>query len=134
MTDDVRTIDAERAEELMDVLGQVGGGVAVGRSRGTAPAAQINGDHGEAVCQPRHEPPPLEPVLRETVQEHQSGTTAPTDVVDAGAVRGRCLGDEITTQLRDFGLAAAISTMIFFMVAMLSLANLKIARVNKDIK
>ena len=35
---------------------------------------------------------------------------------------------------QNFGLAAAISTMIFFMVALLSLANLKIARVNRDIK
>jgi len=31
-------------------------------------------------------------------------------------------------------LAAAISTMIFFMVALLSLAHLKIARVNQDLK
>jgi len=35
---------------------------------------------------------------------------------------------------QNFGLAAAISTMIFFMVAMLSLAHLKIASVNKDLK
>jgi maltose/maltodextrin transport system permease protein len=35
---------------------------------------------------------------------------------------------------QNFGLAAAISTMIFFMVAMLSLAHLKIARVNRDLK
>ncbi len=35
---------------------------------------------------------------------------------------------------QNFGLAAAISTMIFFMVALLSLANLKIARVNQDLK
>lgn len=33
---------------------------------------------------------------------------------------------------QNFGLAAAISTMIFFMVALLSLAHLKIARVNHD--
>jgi maltose/maltodextrin transport system permease protein len=35
---------------------------------------------------------------------------------------------------QNFGLAAAISTMIFFMVALMSLANLRIARVNKDMK
>ena len=35
---------------------------------------------------------------------------------------------------QNFGLAAAISTMIFFMVALLSLAHLKIARVNQDLK
>ena len=35
---------------------------------------------------------------------------------------------------QNFGLAAAISTMIFFMVALLSLAHLKIAKVNRDIK
>jgi maltose/maltodextrin transport system permease protein len=35
---------------------------------------------------------------------------------------------------QNFGLAAAISTMIFFMVALLSLAHLKIMRVNQDIK
>jgi maltose/maltodextrin transport system permease protein len=35
---------------------------------------------------------------------------------------------------QNFGLAAAISTMIFFMVALMSLANLHIARVNKDMK
>ena len=35
---------------------------------------------------------------------------------------------------QNFGLAAAISTMIFFMVALLSLAHLKIARVNRDLK
>jgi len=35
---------------------------------------------------------------------------------------------------QNFGLAAAISTMIFFMVALLSLAHLRIARVNQDIK
>lgn len=35
---------------------------------------------------------------------------------------------------QNFGLAAAISTMIFFMVALLSLAHLKIASVNRDIK
>jgi maltose/maltodextrin transport system permease protein len=35
---------------------------------------------------------------------------------------------------QNFGLAAAISTMIFFMVALLSMAHLKIARVNEDIK
>lgn len=35
---------------------------------------------------------------------------------------------------QNFGLAAAISTMIFFMVALLSLAHLKIANVNKDLK
>ena len=33
---------------------------------------------------------------------------------------------------QNFGLAAAISTVIFFMVALLSMANLKIAKVNKD--
>lgn len=33
---------------------------------------------------------------------------------------------------QNFGLAAAISTMIFFMVALMSLANLKIARVNQE--
>jgi maltose/maltodextrin transport system permease protein len=35
---------------------------------------------------------------------------------------------------QNFGLAAAISTMIFFMVALLSLAHLKIAKVNEGIK
>jgi len=35
---------------------------------------------------------------------------------------------------QDFGLAAAISTVIFFIVALLSLANLRIARVNQDSK
>ena len=35
---------------------------------------------------------------------------------------------------QNFGLAAAISTMIFFLVALLSLAHLKIARVNQDLK
>ena len=35
---------------------------------------------------------------------------------------------------QNFGLAAAISTVIFFIVALLSLANLKIARVNQDNK
>jgi maltose/maltodextrin transport system permease protein len=35
---------------------------------------------------------------------------------------------------QNFGLAAAISTMIFFLVALLSLANLRLARVNRDIK
>jgi maltose/maltodextrin transport system permease protein len=35
---------------------------------------------------------------------------------------------------QNFGLAAAISTMIFFMVALLSLAHLRIARVNQDLK
>lgn len=35
---------------------------------------------------------------------------------------------------QNFGLAAAISTMIFFLVALLSLANLKLARVDRDIK
>ena len=39
VADDVRTVDAERAEKLVDVFGQVGGGVAVGRRRGTAHAA-----------------------------------------------------------------------------------------------
>ncbi len=33
---------------------------------------------------------------------------------------------------QNFGLAAAISTVIFFMVALLSMANLKIAKVNED--
>jgi maltose/maltodextrin transport system permease protein len=35
---------------------------------------------------------------------------------------------------QNFGLAAAISTMIFLLVAMLSFANLKLARVNRDMK
>jgi maltose/maltodextrin transport system permease protein len=35
---------------------------------------------------------------------------------------------------QNFGLAAAISTMIFFMIALLSLAHLKIAKVNEGIK
>ena len=35
---------------------------------------------------------------------------------------------------QNFGLAAAISTMIFILVAMLSLAHLRIARVNQDLK
>lgn len=35
---------------------------------------------------------------------------------------------------QNFGLAAAISTVIFFIVALLSLANLKIARVNQESK
>lgn len=35
---------------------------------------------------------------------------------------------------QNFGLAAAISTMIFLLVAMLSLAHLRIARVNQDLK
>ncbi len=35
---------------------------------------------------------------------------------------------------QNFGLAAAISTMIFFMVALLSLAHLKIAKVNEGLK
>ena len=35
---------------------------------------------------------------------------------------------------QNFGLAAAISTMIFSLVALLSLAHLKIARVNQDLK
>ncbi len=35
---------------------------------------------------------------------------------------------------QNYGLAAAISTVIFFMVALLSMAHLKIARVNQDLK
>jgi hypothetical protein len=89
-------------QKLVNVFGQVGGGVAVGRRCGTAAhAAQVHGDHREALGQPRHEPPPLEPILRETVQEYQNGTTPPTDVVDRSAVRSRRPGDEITIQLRD---------------------------------
>jgi maltose/maltodextrin transport system permease protein len=33
---------------------------------------------------------------------------------------------------QNFGLAAAISTVIFFLVAMLSMANLKLAAVNEN--
>jgi hypothetical protein len=84
--DDVRTIDPDHAEELVDVFGKVGGGVAVGRRRGTAHAAQVDGDHGEAFCQPRHEPPPLEPVLGEPVEKYQGGAASPTD-------RSRRLGE-----------------------------------------
>lgn len=46
----MRALDAERAEKLVDVFGQVGGGVAVGGCRGTAHAAQVDGDHRDALC------------------------------------------------------------------------------------
>jgi maltose/maltodextrin transport system permease protein len=35
---------------------------------------------------------------------------------------------------QNFGLAAAISTMIFVLVAILSLVNIKLSRVNRDLK
>ncbi len=96
--DDVHRPDAESAHQLGDVLGEAGRVVPVdGRGR-TADAAQVHRDHREPLGQPRHDPPPLEPVLREPVDQHQRGAGAAADVVDPRAVHGHGGGLDVVAE------------------------------------
>lgn len=100
VADHVGLTQAESVDELADVLGQVGGGVADGARCRAAHAAQVDRDDREPLRQPRHDPPPLVPVLRETVQEYQGRAVPAADVVDRGAVDAGRPGGESGTEFR----------------------------------